>query len=103
MVDETGNRFARDLIEAIHAAVEHDPSVQACKDRARAAGFDLRVSLDAVVGVGELNRADGRHATVVQAPARRLPPAPRPYQITEADRRFLRSLRIAGAETATEV
>jgi len=100
-VDEAVNRYARELIDAINAAVANDPAVQACRDRARAAGFDLDVSLEAVVGLKEGAGAGGREATAAAAvvpPSRRLPPPQSTFEVTAADRRFLRSLRIAADE-----
>jgi hypothetical protein len=91
-VDEAVNRYARELIEAINAAVAGDPVVRACRERAKAAGFDLEVSLDAAVRVTDRSQA-------VPAP-RSQPARRRAYDITEADRRFLRSLRIAAEETS---
>ena len=44
------NRFARELADAIAAAVAENPQVEACRERARAAGYEMRVSLEAVVG-----------------------------------------------------
>jgi len=102
-VDEAVNRYARELIDAINAAVAQDAAVQACRDRARAAGFELKISLEAVVGVEGRNQPVARTGAAALPAPRRLMPAERPYEITAADRRFLRSLRIADAETADEV
>ncbi len=102
-MDEAVNRYAREMIDAINAAVANDPGVQACRQRARAAGYELDVSLEAVVGVrSRAARAarEGAAAALTPAPRRTLPEQ-RPYDITAADRRFLRSLRIA-AEVETE-
>ena len=49
-MDDVVNRMARELADAIAAAVAEDPRVEACRERARAAGFEMRVSLEAVVG-----------------------------------------------------
>ena len=49
-MDDVVNRMARELSDAIAAAVADDPRVEACRERARAAGFELRVSLEAVIG-----------------------------------------------------
>jgi hypothetical protein len=102
-VDEAVNRYARELIEAIDAAVANDPAVQACRERARAAGFDLDISLEASVKLKNGTRAGARDgaAAVLPGSRRQLPPQ-RTFDITAADRRFLRSLRIA-AEEGTEV
>jgi hypothetical protein len=96
---EDVNRFARELADAIAAAVAEHPQVEACRERARAAGYEMRVTLEAVVGF--VTREKGGALTKVQAPARAVP-AQRALEITANDRRFLRSLRIAADET-TEV
>jgi hypothetical protein len=94
------NRFARELADAIAAAVADNPQVEACRERARAAGYEMRVTLEAVVGF--LSREKGAPVTKVQTPARLLPPQ-RTFEITANDRRFLRSLRIAADTTTEEV
>jgi hypothetical protein len=98
------NRFARELADAIAAAVAGNPEVEACRERARAAGFDMRVSLEAVVGFAsrDANREKGAKVAKVSTPARLLPPQ-RTFDITANDRRFLRSLRIAADATPEEV
>ena len=102
-MDEAVNRYAREIIEAINAALANDPAVRACRERARAAGFELEVSLEAAVGFknrGRVGTPDGAPVASTRIPpARRLTPAPRAYDITAADRRFLRSLRITAEET----
>jgi hypothetical protein len=94
------NRFARELADAIAAAVADNPQVEACRERARAAGYEMRVTLEAVVGF--LSREKGAALTKVTTPARLLPPQ-RTFEITANDRRFLRSLRIAADTTTEEV
>jgi hypothetical protein len=107
------NRFARELADAIAAAVAANPEVEACRERARAAGFEMRVSLEAVVGFMSRENREGREregrekgaaaaVTKVSTPARLLPPQ-RTFDITANDRRFLRSLRIAADATPEEV
>jgi hypothetical protein len=96
-VDDAANRYARELVEAINAAVANDPAVQACRARARAAGVELNLSLEAVVGISD--RATAGTTPAVVPGSRRQPQ--RPPGMTAADRRFLRSLRIA-AEEETE-
>ena len=44
------NRFARELADAIAAAAADHPKVEACRERARAAGYEMRVTLEAIVG-----------------------------------------------------
>jgi hypothetical protein len=58
---------------------------------AREAGFDMRVTLEAVVGF--VNRSNGSAVTRITTPSRLLP-ARRGFDLTTNDRRFLRSLRI---------
>jgi hypothetical protein len=74
-VDDIQERYARELIDAVNGALAEDPGVQACLERARADGLDLKIAVDALV-----------------EPVDRGGPA---FAITAADRRFLRSLRIA--------
>jgi hypothetical protein len=97
-MDDVVNRFAKELADAIAAAVAESPEVEACRARAREAGFDMRVTLEAVVGF--VNRTSGSSVTKVTTPARLLP-ARRMFDLTANDRRFLRSLRI-GADEAKE-
>ncbi len=56
-MDDVVNQFARELADAIAAAVADNPQVEACRTRAREAGFDMRVTLEAVVGF--VNRNGG--------------------------------------------
>ena len=49
-MDDVVNRFARELADAIAAAVAENPEVEACRERARAAGYEMKVTLEAVVG-----------------------------------------------------
>ena len=93
-MDEVTKRFARELAEAIAAAAATDPRVEACRARARAAGLEMKVSLDAVVGF--INRPAAENGA--QAPLS----VARSFEISASDRRFLRSLRIAADETKTE-
>ena len=100
-MDDVVNRFARELADAIAAAVAENPQVEACREKARAAGFEMRVSLEAVVGF--VNRSQQSSALAkVSAPPRLTQPR-RTFEVTANDRRFLRSLRIAADETAEPV
>jgi hypothetical protein len=99
-MDDVVNRFAKELADAIAAAVAESPQVEACRARAREAGFDMRVTLEAVVGF--VNRTNGGAITKITTPARLLP-ARRPFDLTANDRRFLRSLRIAVDEAKEAV
>ncbi len=97
-MDDVVNRFAKELADAIADAVAENTQVEACRAKAREAGFDMRVTLEAVVGF--VNRNNGGAVTKITTPARLLT-ARRPFELTTNDRRFLRSLRIAASE-ATE-
>jgi phage I-like protein len=100
-MDDVVNRFARELADAIAAAVAENSQVEACREKARAAGFEMKVTLEAVVGF--VSRAQATAAlTKVAAPARVVQPR-RTFEVTANDRRFLRSLRIAADETAEPV
>src|SRR5262249_18094115 len=56
-MDVTVNQLARELAEAISAAVAEDARVEAIREKARAEGFDMKVSLEAVIGF--VNRNSG--------------------------------------------
>jgi hypothetical protein len=100
-MDDVVNRFARELADAIAAAVAQNPQVEACREKARAAGFEMKVTLEAVVGF--VNRSQSSSALAkVAAPPRAAQPR-RTFEVTANDRRFLRSLRIAADETAEPV
>ncbi len=97
-MDDVVNRFAKELADAIAAAVADNPQVEACRAKAREAGFDMRVTLEAVVGF--VNRNNGAAVTKVTTPAKLLP-ARKGFDLTANDKRFLRSLRI-GVDEAKE-
>ena len=97
-MDDVVNRFAKELADAIAAAVAENPQVEACRARAREAGFEMKVTLEAVVGF--VNRNNGSVARIT-TPARLLP-AKKGFELTANDKRFLRSLRIGADETPKE-
>jgi hypothetical protein len=99
-MDDVVNRFARELADAIAAAAADSPQVEACREKARAAGFEMKVTLEAVVGFA--NRSQSHTLARVAAPTRALQPR-RTFEVTANDRRFLRSLRIAADETTEPV
>ena len=100
-MDDLANRFAREMADAISAAVAASPEVQACRERARAAGFEMKVTLEALVGFSAIDgHARPSPATKPQA---LLPPAPQASDFTPNDRRLLRSLKIAADETTEPV
>lgn len=91
------NQLARDLSEAIAAAVADDARVAACRERARAEGYDLQVTLEAVIGF--VDRAAAPDRTL---PAR-VPSTSQPFEMNASDRRFLKSLRIAADEPTEKI
>lgn len=93
-VDSVMQQLARELSEAIAAAVASDPRIEACREKARAEGYELKVSLDASVGF--VPTADGASKPATPRRAAAKPAA----EMTATDRRFLKSLRIAADETA---
>jgi hypothetical protein len=101
-MDDVVNRFARELADAIAAAVAENPQVEACREKARAAGFEMKVTLEAVVGFVSRSQQTNALAKVPAAAKAQLQPK-RTFEVTANDRRFLRSLRIAADETAEPV
>jgi hypothetical protein len=102
-MDDEANRYAQELIEAISAAVARDPDVQACRARVREAGFEVKVSLEALAGPLDPPGRPIRSRASLVPQSRRLLPAARSMEITAADKRFLRSLRIAADEAPERV
>ena len=107
-MDDVVNRFARELADAIAAAVAENAEVEACRERARTAGYEMKVTLEAVVAF--MTRGQEKHKTgekgaavpaKVTAASRALVPR-KPAEMTANDRRFLRSLRIAADEAKVE-
>jgi hypothetical protein len=96
-MDATMKQLARELTDAVSAAVSKDARVEACRERARVAGYDMRVSIEAVVsfmsreaaGAGKV--AQGRRTTNRFG-----------MDMSANDKRFLKSLRIAADETTEE-
>ncbi len=95
-MNDVVNRLARELAEAIGAAVAQDPGVEACRERARAAGYEMRVSLETEIGFGS---RDGSSAARETGPVRADEDDHLPNGMTPKDRRFLRALRIAAGES----
>jgi len=98
-MDDVVNRMAKELSDAIAAAVSEDARVEACRERARAAGFEMKVSLEAVIGF--INRTQPGALARTAIPQQKALPAQqrRQFEISANDKRFLRSLRIASDET----
>ncbi|HTI38017.1 MAG TPA: hypothetical protein VL484_10680 [Vicinamibacterales bacterium] len=97
-MDDVMNRIAKELSDAIAAAVAEDARLEACREKARAAGFELKISLEAVIGFVSRNQP-GTLARMQPQPKTLARQERRPFEISANDRRFLRSLRIAAEET----
>lgn len=93
-MDSVVNQLARELTDAIAAAVANDPKIEACREKARAAGLEMRVSLETVIGF--VDRSTGGKAAGGRKASQRSP-----LEMSANDRRFLKSLRISSDE-ATE-
>ena len=90
-MDTLVNQLARQLADAIAAAVADDARVEACREKARAAGLEMKVSLEAVIGFGSRTSTTNTKASAKKV-SRSSP------EMTANDRRFLKSLRIAADE-----
>lgn len=90
-MDDVVHRLARELADAIGAGVAEDPRVEACREKARAAGYEMRISLEAVIGFGSRDESEAPTNVTAAKPERTV-------DMTANDRRFLRSLRIAADE-----
>ena len=95
-MDDVVNRLSRELADAMAAAIADDQRVEACHERARAAGYNMKVSLEAVIGFANRPKGEGR-ATAGVAEAKGGSVA-ETWVMSSNDRRFLRSLRIAADE-----
>ncbi len=105
-MDDVVNRFARELADAIAAAVAENPEVEACRERARTAGYEMKVTLEAVVGF--VTRGVEKEKAATPAVTQKLPATTKALvprkaaEMTANDRRFLRSLRIAADDAKVE-
>ena len=101
-MDDVVNRLARELADAISAAVGEDARVEAARERGRAAGFEMKITLEAVIGF--INRSNSTALAKVSAGSvKGSRTAERSFEISANDKRFLRSLRIAADEPQAEV
>ena len=97
-MDSVMKQLARELTDAVSAAVSKDARVEACREKARAAGYDMRVSLEAVVSFTSRDAANGSKASGGRRSSKKSG-----LDMSANDRRFLKSLRIAADETTEEV
>jgi hypothetical protein len=92
-MDSVMKQLARELSEAVSAAVASDARVEACREKARAAGYDMRVSLEAVVAFASRDAANGPKGAGARKSSSRFG-----LDMSANDRRFLKSLRISADE-----
>jgi hypothetical protein len=97
-MDDVVNRMARELSDTIAAAIAEDPRVEACRERARAAGFEMKISLEAIIGFAN-RTVPGALAKITPVQKTARSSDRRNFEISANDKRFLRSLRIAADET----
>ena len=91
-MDSLVNQLARELTDAIAAAVADDARIEACREKARAAGLDMRVSLEAVIGFVDREKSPGKGNAARRSTQRSS------LEMSANDRRFLKSLRISADE-----
>ena len=99
-MDDVVHQLAHELAEAIGSRVSGDPKVEACRKKARAAGYEMQISLEAIIGFGS---CDGSQTLAKVATPTKAGKLVQPTDITANDRRFLRSLRISPDEINQEV
>lgn len=91
-MDPLMNQLAREMTDAIASVVARDPAIEACREKARAAGLDMRVSLETVIGFADRGTGEKGVAKPRQSPRTS-------FEVSANDRRFLKSLRISSDET----
>jgi hypothetical protein len=98
-VDEAlANRLVRELADAIAAAAAGDARVEACHAKARESGFELKVALAAEVRSVNSECPSVTPDLTIEPQAIVSPPPP---ELTAADRRFLKALRISSGSAAS--
>jgi hypothetical protein len=98
-VDEAlANRLVRELADAIAAAAAGDERVEACHAKARESGLELKVALSAEVRSVDPECPSATPVLVIEPHP--IVSAPRP-DLTAADRRFLKALRIRSGGAAS--
>jgi hypothetical protein len=98
-MDNFVKHLARELADTIADAVIADQGVEECREKARAAGYEMHISLEAEIGfasqadLSEPRSNKENHGLTVR----------HTLEMDANDRRFLRSLRIAADEPAEGV
>ena len=99
-MDDVVNRLSRELANAMATAVANDTQVKACHEKARAAGYCMKVSLEAVIGFASRRTTDEEACHSNRAETSR---NAKTQVVNSNDRRFLRSLRISADEANQQV
>ena len=60
MDDTVVNRLKNEMVQAIAAAISADPNVEACRAKARAAGLEIHLSLEAELGFASRGKGQRR-------------------------------------------
>ena len=97
-MDDVVNRMAKELSDAIAAAIAADPRVEACTEKARAAGYEMKVQIEAVIGFASRSQPGALARVAPPQKAVAAQPPRRTFEISANDTRFLRSLRISADE-----
>jgi hypothetical protein len=100
-MDARVNQLARELSDAISAAVTGDRRVTACREKASAEGLELRLSLEAIISF--VSRSGEVAADETEEPTVAKPAPTRHFEMSANDRRFLKSLRISADEPTEKV
>jgi hypothetical protein len=98
-VDEAlATRLVRELADAIAAAAARDAGVDACHATLRESGFEVTVALAAEVRCLNSGCPTGTPGLTIEPQPILSPPAP---ELTAADCRFLKALRISSGSPAS--
>ena len=98
MDEALANRLVRELADAIAAAAAGDVRVEACHAKARESGFELNVALAAEVRCVDPGCPSLTPGLAIEPQAIGPPPPP---ELTDADRRFLKALRIGSGSAVS--
>jgi hypothetical protein len=96
LAPEDVQRLTSEIGTILRKAVSESSQVTACLARARRAGFDVSVALDATIAVARGRGVEGEPTS--EFALRVESDAPPPLRMTPLDRKFLRSLKIAVEE-----
>ena len=86
-------RLASEIGATLRRVVSESPQVSLCLARARNAGFEVSLALEATIAVTRGRKREGEAAP--EFALRVEPGEPAPLRMTPLDRKFLRSLKIA--------